>query len=150
MPEISSELQDLYQELVIDHSRRPHNFRAMADATSHADGYNPLCGDKVTVFLKMEGDRIVSASFQGSGCAISTSSASLLTDALKGKTREEAEALFTDVHKLVTEGPRGGEAERLGKLAHFTRAGYFDTPENTASFPSRSASPPRGPSVTSL
>jgi len=120
MSEISSELQDLYQELVIDHSRRPHNFRAMADATSHADGYNPLCGDKVTVFLKMDGDRIVSASFQGSGCAISTSSASLLTDALKGKTREEAEALFTDVHKLVTEGPRGGEAERLGKLAVFS------------------------------
>ena len=120
MPEISSELQDLYQELVIDHSRRPHNFREMPDATSHADGYNPLCGDKVTVFLKMDGERIVSASFQGSGCAISTSSASLLTDALKGKTREEAEALFVQVHKLVTEGPTGGEAERLGKLAVFS------------------------------
>ena len=115
-----SDLQDLYQELVIDHSKRPRNFRAMEGPSHHANGYNPLCGDKVQVFLKMDGDRITDASFQGSGCAISTSSASLLTEALRGKTRAEAEQLFEGVHKLVTEGPHGGEAERLGKLAVFS------------------------------
>jgi nitrogen fixation NifU-like protein len=120
MAEMSTELQDLYQELVIDHSRRPRNFHGMADASVHADGYNPLCGDKVTIFLKMDGDKILDASFQGSGCAISTSSASLLTEALRGKTKAEAEGLFTAVHKLVTEGPTGDEAEKIGKLAVFS------------------------------
>jgi nitrogen fixation NifU-like protein len=120
MAEFSSELQSLYQELVIDHSKRPRNFRKMEDSTAHADGYNPLCGDRVSVFLKMDGDRVVDASFQGSGCAISTSSASLLTEALKGKTRAEAKAIFEAVHKLVTEGPAGADAGKLGKLAVFS------------------------------
>jgi nitrogen fixation NifU-like protein len=117
---MSSDLQDLYQELVIDHSKRPRNFRTMADSTAHADGYNPLCGDRVSVFLKMDGDRVVDASFQGSGCAISTSSASLLTEALKGKTRAEAEAIFGAVHKLVTEGSAGADQAKLGKLVVFS------------------------------
>ncbi len=116
----SSELQNLYQELVIDHSKRPRNFRKMDDATAHADGYNPLCGDRVSIFLKMDGDRVADASFQGSGCAISTSSASLLTEALKGKTRAEVEAVFQAVHKLVTEGSAGSGQDKLGKLAVFS------------------------------
>ena len=114
-----SDLQDLYQELVIDHSKRPRNFRKMEDSTAHADGYNPLCGDKVSIYLKMDGDRVVDVSFIGAGCAISTSSASLLTEALKGKTRGEADAIFESVHKLVTEGPTGAES-KLGKLAVFS------------------------------
>jgi len=120
MAEFSTELQNLYQELVIDHSKRPRNFRGMEDATVHADGYNPLCGDRVSIFLKMDGDRVVDASFQGSGCAISTSSASLLTEALKGKTRAEAESIFAEVHKLVTEGSAGSDQAKLGKLVVFS------------------------------
>ena len=116
----STELQNLYQEVVIDHSKRPRNFRKMDDSTLHADGYNPLCGDKVSIFLKMDGERVVDASFQGSGCAISTSSASLLTEALKGKTRAEVESIFTEVHKLVTEGSAGADQAKLGKLAVFS------------------------------
>ncbi len=119
MAEMSSELQSLYQELVIDHSKRPRNFRKMEDSTLHADGYNPLCGDRVSIFLKMDGDKVADASFQGAGCAISTSSASLLTEALKGKTRAEAEAIFDNVHKLVTEGAAVDPA-KLGKLAVFS------------------------------
>ena len=96
-----SDLRALYQEMILDHSKRPHNFRVIADA-ARADGYNPLCGDKVTIYLKMDGDRISDVSFQGSGCAISTASASILTDTLKGKTRSEAETLFEDFRALVT------------------------------------------------
>ena len=115
-----SDLQDLYQELIIDHSKRPRNFRAMEGATQHADGYNPLCGDKVSVFVKMENGRVADVSFLGAGCAISTSSASLLTESIKGKTREEAEALFETFHRLVTEGPDKVQVgPGLGKLAVF-------------------------------
>jgi len=89
-----SDLRALYQEVILDHSKHPHNFRAMAEATRSAQGYNPLCGDKVTLYVKLENDRIADISFQGTGCAISTASASLMTQALKGKTRTEAEALF--------------------------------------------------------
>ena len=116
-----SDLQELYQDLIIDHSKRPRNFRSMEGATQHADGYNPLCGDKVTIFVKMENGRVADISFQGSGCAISTSSASLLTESVKGKTREEAEALFRTFHLLVTEGPENAPVgPGLGKLAVFS------------------------------
>ena len=103
-----SDLRALYQEVILGHSKRPRNFRAMEGA-QHADGYNPLCGDRVTIYVKLEGDRISDVSFQGSGCAISTASASLLTESLKGKTREEADALFEEFHDLVTgKGPAQG------------------------------------------
>jgi nitrogen fixation NifU-like protein len=116
-----SDLQDLYQELIIDHSKRPRNFRTMDAATQHADGYNPLCGDKITLFVKMENGCVADVSFQGSGCAISTSSASLLTEAVKGKTKEEAEELFKIFHRLVTEGPDKVQiGPGLGKLAVFS------------------------------
>ena len=115
-----NDLQELYQELIIDHSKRPRNFRPMEGSTQHAVGYNPLCGDKVTIFLRMENGRVADVSFQGSGCAISTSSASLLTESVKGKTREEVEALFTTFHRLVTEGPdEVPVGPGLGKLAVF-------------------------------
>jgi nitrogen fixation protein NifU and related proteins len=119
-----SDLQGLYQEVILDHSRRPRNFRAIEGAQP-TQGYNPLCGDKVTIYVKMDGDRIGDVSFQGSGCAISTASASILTETLKGKTREEAESLFGVFHDLVTgKTPRNGKS-KLGKLAVFSGVSEF-------------------------
>ncbi len=124
-----SDLRGLYQEVILDHCKRPHNFRAMEEAGRRADGYNPLCGDKVTIYVKLEGDRISDISFQGSGCAISTASASILTDTLKGKTRDEAEALFETFHDLVTGKDSGngktGRPGQLGKLAVFSGVWEF-------------------------
>ena len=119
-----SDLHGLYQEVILDHNKKPHNFRAMAEANRRAEGFNRLCGDKVTIFLKMDGEQISDVSFQGSGCAISTASASILTDAVKGKTRAEAESLFQTFHDLVT-GHDGGNGKKpqpasLGKLAVFS------------------------------
>ncbi len=121
-----SDLHALYQEVILDHSKRPHNFRPMADASRTARGYNPLCGDKVTLFLKLDGDHIVDVAFQGSGCAISTASASILTETLKGKTRAEAESLFAKFHDLVT-GKRLNEdaGPDLGKLEVFSGVSEF-------------------------
>ena len=96
------DLDELYQSIILDHNRRPQNFRVMTDATGHADGVNPMCGDQLSVWLKVDGDHITDASFQGSGCAISKASASLMTQAVKGKTRAEAEGLFESFHALVT------------------------------------------------
>ncbi len=116
-----SELSDLYQELILDHNRRPRNYGALPDADHTAKGYNPLCGDKLTIYAKLDGDRISGLSFEGSGCAISKASASLLTDAVKGKTVEEAGALFSRVHAMLTT-PVGkdvpeADLESMGKLA---------------------------------
>jgi nitrogen fixation protein NifU and related proteins len=113
-----NELRDLYQEVILDHNRRPRNFGPLPAANRQAEGYNPLCGDKVTVFLDVEDGRIAGLSFQGAGCAISTASASLMTEALKGSTVEAARALFHDFHDLVTTGAGEGSPE-LGKLAVF-------------------------------
>ncbi|MDE2802642.1 MAG: SUF system NifU family Fe-S cluster assembly protein [Chloroflexota bacterium] len=112
-----SDLVELYQELVLDHNNRPRNKRTMEDASSTADGYNPLCGDQVSVFLKVEDGVIADVSFQGVGCAISQSSASMMTQNVKGKTVEEAEALFETFHGMVTRDP-GTEvdSESLGEL----------------------------------
>lgn len=119
-------LGNLYQEVILDHSRRPRNFRKMEGASRKAEGYNPLCGDRVTIYLSMDGDLVKDASFQGSGCAISTSSASILTESMKGKTRAEAEALFETFHDLVT-GERNAkpDAPELGKLAVFSGVSEF-------------------------
>jgi nitrogen fixation NifU-like protein len=101
-----SDLRDLYQEVIIDHSRRPRNFGRLEQANHRAEGYNPLCGDKLTVYLKVDDGVIHDAKFEGAGCAISTASASLMTEALKGKTQAEAEALFAGFRSLVTgDGP---------------------------------------------
>jgi nitrogen fixation NifU-like protein len=110
-----SGLRDLYQEVILDHNKRPRNFRVIEPCSHHADGYNPLCGDKVTVYLEIQDDVIKDVAFQGSGCAISTASASLMTEALKGKAVADVEDLFQDFHDVVT-----GTAEpspKLGKLA---------------------------------
>src|SRR3989344_901186 len=97
-----SELNDLYQEVIIDHSMHPHNYHAMPDATRKAEGYNPLCGDQVTVYVKLKGDTIQDISFEGNGCAISKASASVLTEVVKDKTKAETEELFQTFHQLVT------------------------------------------------
>ena len=120
-----SDLNTLYQDVILDHSKRPRNFRAMANADHHAEGYNPLCGDKVTIYVNLVDDRIADISFQGSGCAISTSSASILTETLKGKTRAEAAALFESFHNLVTGHPVKPTAPALGKLAVFSGVSEF-------------------------
>ena len=113
-----SELRDLYQEVILDHNRRPRNWGALDPHDRKADGYNPLCGDKLTLTLKLDGNRIADVKFQGSGCAISKASASLMTDAVKGLTAAEAEALFQKVHDMVTAPVEHGEFDSsLGKLA---------------------------------
>jgi len=110
-------VDDLYQEIIIDHSKRPRNCHAMEDANRRAEGYNPLCGDKLKLFLKMEGDVVRDLSFVGAGCAISTASASLMTESLKGKSRDEALKLLEKFHELLTtDTPAGKE---LGKLVVF-------------------------------
>ena len=118
-----SDLNDLYQEVILDHNKSPRNNRALDDADRRADGYNPLCGDRVTVFVNIEGDIVKDVTFEGSGCAISTASASLMTQSLKGKTLEEAKALFTRFHGLVTGEPaevEQGSNPGLGKLEVFS------------------------------
>jgi nitrogen fixation NifU-like protein len=110
------ELQDLYQQIILDHNRSPKNFRALDDANRSAEGYNPLCGDKVTIYVRLEGDVIQEVGFQGSGCAISKASASLMTTAVKGKTVEEARELFEKFHAVIT-GHEAPDRKVLGKLA---------------------------------
>ena len=111
-----SDLTDLYQEVILDHNRRPRNFRALDEANRTQEGYNPLCGDRLTLYVKLEGDRIADVAFQGSGCAISKASASLMTEALKGKTVTEARELFDKFHDMVTSAPDQA-APDLGKLS---------------------------------
>lgn len=113
---MSGELDDLYQDVILDHGRRPRNFRVLPEATSTAEGLNPLCGDHYTVYLKLDGDRIADVSFQGAGCAISKASASLMTTTLKGRTVAEAEDTFRRFHAMVVQGDRD-QAQGLGKLA---------------------------------
>jgi len=122
-----SDLKSLYQEVILDHSKKPRNYRAMENSDCHAEGYNPLCGDRITLYLRLENDRISDVSFQGSGCAISTSSASLLTETIKGKTLAEADALFGKFHALLTGEANGNQASgvELGKLAVFSGVAEF-------------------------
>ena len=110
-------VHDLYQEIILDHSKRPRNCHPMDDANRKAEGYNPLCGDKLKLFLKMENDIVQDVSFVGSGCAISTASASLMTESLKGKTREEAMKLLDKFHELLTTDTP--VSQDLGKLVVF-------------------------------
>jgi nitrogen fixation NifU-like protein len=118
---MSAELDELYQSIILDHNRRPKNFREMTDATGSAPGVNPLCGDQVTVWVRLEGDTVTDVSFKGQGCAISKASASMMTQAVKGKTRAEAERLFEDVHALVTGHPTGADVGPLKALSGVSR-----------------------------
>jgi nitrogen fixation NifU-like protein len=120
-----TEFDGLYQEVIVDHSKRPRNLRKLEGANRQACGYNPLCGDKVRVYLKVEDGRVVDAAFEGAGCAISTASASIMTETVKGKTVGEAEALFEGFHDLVTGKTHPGRVD-LGKLEVFS--GVCDYP----------------------
>jgi nitrogen fixation NifU-like protein len=129
-----AELRDLYQEVILDHNKRPRNYRVMDDANHRADGHNPLCGDRVTVFVRLAGDRIEDVSFQGSGCAISKASASLMTDRVKGQSLAEVDALFQDFQTMVTSSPDSEiETESMGKLAVFAGVREFPSRVKCAS-----------------
>lgn len=117
------DLQDLYQQVILDHSKSPRNFRKMDGANRKAEGRNPLCGDQITLYLLLEGDVVKDISFQGSGCAISKASASLLTDCLKGRSKEDVKKLFGKVHDMVTTGKLSGN--EVGKLAVFAGVHKF-------------------------
>jgi len=111
-----SELSDLYQEVILDHNRRPRNFHALPEPSHTAEGYNPLCGDRLTLYVQVQGEMITDMSFEGAGCAISKASASMMTDALKGRTVAEADALFARFHQMVTTPP-DKPVEDMGKLS---------------------------------
>jgi nitrogen fixation protein NifU and related proteins len=130
-----SELRELYQQVILDHYKRPRNFQELPDANRKAEGYNPLCGDQITVYLHMDGDVIEDISFQGAGCAISQSAASLMTTTLKGKTRAEAEEIFQKFHDMVTGEQNGGDPMELGKLAVFCGVSEFPVRVKCASLP---------------
>ena len=125
---MTSDLRDLYQETILDHSRKPRNFGALPAANRGAEGYNPLCGDRAKVALNVEGDVIQDIRFEGAGCSIFTASASMMTESVKGRTRPQVEALFTRFHDLITgdpaEAPRRAAPE-LGKLAVFAGVSEF-------------------------
>jgi len=110
------DLKELYRDVILDHNKRPRNFGTLEQASAQADGHNPLCGDRLTVFVKMSGDRVEDIRFEGKGCAISTASASLMTEAIKGKRKEEIGTLFGKVHSLLTQQSAVADSS-LGKLA---------------------------------
>ena len=128
-----SDLDDLYQEVILDHGRKPRNFHRVEDANRQAEGLNPLCGDHFKLYVKVDGDRISDIGFEGSGCAISKASASLMTMSVKGKTVAEAEDLFSRFHRLVTEGPQKVSVSELGKLAALSGVCEFPTRVKCAS-----------------
>jgi nitrogen fixation protein NifU and related proteins len=110
------DLKDLYRDVIVDHNRKPRNFGPMAAPDAHADGHNPLCGDRLTIYVSLDGDKVKEAKFEGSGCAISVASASLLTEAVKGKSVAEVDKLYGEVHELLTKRDAAPSAG-LGKLA---------------------------------
>lgn len=119
-----ADLSDLYQEVILDHNRRPRNFRVLEQPSHQAEGFNPMCGDRLNLFLAVDGDIIADVAFQGSGCAISKASASLMTDAVKGQTVDAAQLLFTRFHAMVTTPPDRA-VEDLGKLSVFAGVREF-------------------------
>jgi nitrogen fixation NifU-like protein len=131
-----SDLRDLYQQVILDHQKKPRNFRALPIANRHAEGFNPLCGDKVQLFIKMENGVIKDVSFQGTGCAISTASASMMTESIKGKTPAEAEAIFKKFQELVTgDLQKTTTAPDLGKLEVFSGVREFPVRVKCATLP---------------
>lgn len=130
------DMSDLYQEIILDHNKRPRNFRAMEDADVEREGFNPLCGDHYTLYLRFDGDIIADLSFTGSGCAISKASASIMSTELKGKTRAEAERLFQLFHDVVTgKIDSADRLEELGRLAAFAGVAEFPARVKCASLP---------------
>ena len=127
-----SDLRELYQEVIFDHNRNPRNYRPLPAASHHADGHNPLCGDRLTVTVRLQGDRIEDIRFEGKGCAISTASASLMTESVKGRTRSEVDALFNRVHDMLTR-PDAVPDAGLGKLAALSGVREFPSRVKCAS-----------------
>ncbi len=121
---MNPEMRELYQQVIMDHNRSPRNFHRVEGANHSADGQNPLCGDVITLDLRVDGDQVVDAGFVGNGCAISKASASMLTESVKGRTVDEARALYENFHRLVTrDGP--ADEDLLGKLRVFAGVGEF-------------------------
>ncbi|HXV77225.1 MAG TPA: SUF system NifU family Fe-S cluster assembly protein [Candidatus Polarisedimenticolaceae bacterium] len=121
-----SDLRDLYQETILDHGKNPRNFRKLEDADRCADGHNPLCGDRLTVWVKLDGDRITDVTFDGNGCAISMASASMMGETLRGRSIDEVRRVFESFHELVTGGAGDGESRAtLGKLVVFSGVSEF-------------------------
>jgi len=131
-----SELKELYQEVILDHSRNPRNFRALQNATHKAEGYNPLCGDRLTVYLLVQGDVIQDVSFQGSGCAISKASASMMSAQMKGKTTAEARKIFGHFHQMLAgDQKKTWDKNILGKLAVFSGVSEYPVRVKCATLP---------------
>ncbi|PYS60167.1 MAG: SUF system NifU family Fe-S cluster assembly protein [Acidobacteria bacterium] len=131
-----SELSELYQQVILDHNKKPRNFHKLERANRTAEGYNPLCGDQLSVYLQVEDDEVIDVSFEGSGCAISKASASMMTQAVKGKSKREAELLFDEFHRMVT-GRLNEESEpnQLGRLKIFSGVRDFPVRVKCASLP---------------
>ncbi len=131
-----SELSELYQQVILDHNKKPRNFHKLERANRTAEGYNPLCGDQLSVYLQVEDDEVIDVSFEGSGCAISKASASMMTQAVKGKNKREAELLFDEFHRMVT-GRLNEESEpnQLGRLKIFAGVRDFPVRVKCASLP---------------
>ena len=123
---MSFDMKDLYQDVIVDHNRSPRNFGKLDNADRSLEGFNPLCGDRLTLYIKMDDDKISEIKFDGSGCAISVASASLMTEAMKGKTTMEAEQVFSDFHNLLISEEQQLDIDRFGKLAAL--AGVRDYP----------------------
>lgn len=132
---MEDELKELYQQVILDHNKSPRNFHKLDDATNDAEGYNPLCGDQINVYLKIKDNKIEDISFVGHGCAISKASASLMTSTLKGKTIEEAEEIFNKFHNLITGQYSEDNLDELGKLAVFYGVREFPSRIKCASLP---------------
>lgn len=131
-----SELSELYQAVILDHNKKPRNFHKLPAANRSAEGFNPLCGDQLTVYLQVEGDNLSDVSFEGSGCAISKAAASMMTQAVKGKSREEAEILFSEFHRMVTgEFDEEATPNHLGRLIIFAGVRDFPVRVKCASLP---------------
>ena len=123
---MKADLRELYQEVILDHSKHPHNFGPLPDASGKSSGFNPLCGDEATIYVRVEDDVVKEVRFEGKGCSISTASASMMTESLKGKTQEEVEALFQNFHDVVTGKENSAQSiEKLGKLAVFAGVQEF-------------------------
>ncbi len=131
-----SELSELYQQVILDHNKKPRNFRKLESANHSAEGFNPLCGDHLTIYLDLEDDAVKEISFEGSGCAISKAAASMMTQAVKGKTKDEAEQLFSSFHNMVTsELNEDDAADRLGNLRVFSGVREFPVRVKCATLP---------------
>src|SRR4026207_746205 len=131
-----SELSELYQQVILDHNKKPRNFRKLETANHSAEGFNPLCGDQLTVYLNLDGDVVKEISFEGSGCAISKAAASMMTQAVKGKSKQLAEELFTDFHRMVTgEEYEPNSEDRLGNLKIFEGVREFPVRVKCATLP---------------